>query len=100
MLRALALGAGAHAYVPAGADVTVEAAGNALLLHCARGDAPCAVRVQLPTKTGVVAVFGDTLEGPAAVAPAASIVCKNCTAFDVVPAIAAGGLRMFWMIEK
>ena len=100
LLRALALGAGAHAYVAADAAVTLEAAGNALLVHCALGDAPCAgVRVQLPMTGGsaATAVYSDTLEGPAAVPPATSLVCENCTSFDVVPPMEAGGVRVFWI---
>ena len=57
--------AGVHRYLSgvSADDVSVEAGGHAIFLHCGRGDRPCdGLTVHLPA--AVAAVFADELDGP------------------------------------
>ena len=74
----------------------MEAAGNALLLHCARGGEPCKrVRVRLPQPVSRVTL--DDFEGQ----PPGRLVCAGgmaggCTEF-MLPAVAAASPVLLWI---
>jgi len=91
LYQQLAADAGVHLYTNA-TDVTLEAAGNALLLHCGRGGEPCRdVRVRLPALASTVTLddFGDDV-------PPGRLLCTSCDEF-VVPMVAAASPVLVWV---
>ena len=87
----LATAAGVHRWVTGkGAiNVTVEAAGGAVFVHCGQGEVPC-TGVQLSLPRVVRAVYVDSLSGPIPVVAA----CQNCSSLALEP-LAAGTVRVF-----
>ena len=67
-------------------------AGNALLLHCARGGEPCTqVRVRLPAPVSRVTL--DDFEGQ----PPGKLVCAGGCTEVVLPAVAAASPVLLWI---
>jgi hypothetical protein len=84
LYQRLAADAGVHIYTNA-TDVTLEAAGNALLLHCGRGGEPCRdVHVRLPAPASTV-----TLDDFSDDAPPGRLLCTSCDGFVVTMVVAA-----------
>jgi hypothetical protein len=90
-LHALALAAGVHIFTNA-TDVTVESAGNALLLHCARGGEACKdVHIRLPAPASRV-----TLDDFESQLPGKLVCAGGCTDF-VLPVVAAASPVLLWV---
>ena len=114
LYESIAAAAGVHQYFSGSSagDVSVEASGSAVFVHCGRGDAPCdGLTLHLPEAVG--ALFADELDGPMpqhdehdgqllstaapAAAGAAGPVCRNCASVACEP-LAAGGVRVYWLV--
>ena len=95
--RQFADASGVHRFLsgPSSADVTVEADGNSIFLHCGRGDAPCdGLTLHLPNQAA--ALFADDLKGTMPDVATDTPLCTNCKSAPCA-VLPPGGVRVYWL---